>query len=506
MIYSYDCEQQFLSGLIKFPEIYPEVAHYISEEDFFSEASQVNKTIFCVLRQGLDNTERIDEIVLAERVKSLGIDFEDNINIVDYIKALSMRKTSESSVVASAKELKKLSVKRTLCQSSSEIIEKVRSLPNTASYSDIVDTADAIYNKNINVFQEESSNPENIFSDMKDIMEERGENPIEESGFMGPHESINNLYGSLLKPGNITVIVARSGVGKTQFCMDFCSKTSAKYGNVPVLHLDNGEMSKEEIMNRQCAAITGVPLHLVQTGKWRNAGKEMVEQMRNGLKEIEKLKFYYYSVGGMSVDNMINLVRRFYYSKVGRGNKMILNFDYIKTTFENFNSKTEWQVVGEMVDKFKKLVQTDIVFEKEPMIAMLTSVQSNRSGIVGNRNSNAIVDDESIVSLSDRITFFASHLFSLRKKTADELQNEPEGFGSHRLTCLKHRDLGKDVVRALSLVEMPDGAKVRNAINLDIANFNITDKGDMQDLSESMNIEDVGLNNANDFFQAPNFS
>jgi hypothetical protein len=265
-------------------------------------------------------------------------------------------------------------------------------------------------------------------------------------------------------------------------------------------------MSKEEIMNRQCAAITGVPLHLVQTGKWRNAGKEMVEQMRNGLKEIEKLKFYYYSVGGMSVDNMINLVRRFYYSKVGRGNKMILNFDYIKTTFENFNSKTEWQVVGEMVDKFKKLVQTDIVFEKDPMIAMLTSVQSNRSGIVGNRNSNAIVDDESIVSLSDRITFFASHLFSLRKKTADELQNEPEGFGSHRLTCLKHRDLGKDVVRALSLVEMPDGAKVRNAINLDIANFNITDKGDMQDLSESMNIEDVGLNNANDFFQAPNFS
>lgn len=506
MIYSYDCEQQFLSGLIKFPEIYPEVAHYISEEDFFSEASQVNKTIFCVLRQSLENTERVDEIVLAERVKSLGIDFEDNINIVDYIKALSMRKTSEGSVVASAKELKKLSVKRTLCEASSQIINEVKSLPNTVSYSEIVDTADAIYNKNVNVFQEESSNPENIFTDMRDIMEERGENPIEESGFMGPHESINNLYGSLLKPGNITVIVARSGVGKTQFCMDFCSKTSVKYGNVPVLHLDNGEMSKEEIMNRQCAAITGVPLHLVQTGKWRNAGKEMVEKMRNGLREIENLKFYYYSVGGMSVDNMINLVRRFYYSKVGRGNRMILNFDYIKTTFENFNSKTEWQVVGEMVDKFKKLVQTDVVFENEPMISMLTSVQSNRSGIVGNRNSNAIVDDESIVSLSDRITFFSSHLFSLRKKTADELQNEPEGFGTHRLTCLKHRDLGKDVVRALSLVEMPDGSKVRNAINLDIANFNITDKGDMQDLSESMNIDDVGLNNANDFFQAPNFS
>ena len=374
MIYSYDCEQQFLSGLIKFPEVYPEVAHYISEEDFFSEASQVNKTIFCVLRQSLENTETVDEIVLAERVKSLGIDFEDNINIADYIKALSMRKTSENSVITSAKELKKLCVKRVLCQSSSDIIDQIKSLPNTASYSDIVDTADSIYNKNINVFQEESDNPENIFSDMKDIMEERGENPIEEFGFMGPHKSINNLYGSLLKPGNITVVVARSGVGKTQFCMDFCTKTSSKHNNVPVLHLDNGEMSKEEIMNRQCAAMTGVPLHLVQTGKWRNAGKDIVNQMREGLEKIDALQFYYYNVGGMSVDNMINLVRRFYYSKVGRGNRMILNFDYIKTTFENFSSKTEWQVVGEMVDKFKRLVMKDIVFENEPMIAMLTRV------------------------------------------------------------------------------------------------------------------------------------
>ena len=47
------------------------------------------------------------------------------------------------------------------------------------------------------------------------------------------------MYGSLLRPGNITVIVARSGVGKTQFCIDFVTKTSEKY-EVPILHFDNG--------------------------------------------------------------------------------------------------------------------------------------------------------------------------------------------------------------------------------------------------------------------------
>ena len=361
---------------------------------------------------------------------------------------------------------------------------------------------DEIYNEQINLYQEGADLPSNIFEDMEEVVELRGNNPIEESGFMGPHKSINDLYGSLLRPGNISTIVARSGVGKTQFCMDFCTKTSAEY-SVPILHLDNGEMSKTEIMDRQCAAISDVPLNLIETGKWRTAGEDIVKKVRSGLKRVKNLKYYYYNVGGMSVDSMINVVKRFYYSSVGRGNRMILNFDYIKTTFEKFNTKTEWQVVGEMVDKFKRLVQKDIVFDGEPMIAMMTSVQSNRAGIVGNRNSDSVVDDESIVSLSDRITQFSSHLFSLRTKTLDELQNEPSNFGTHRLTCIKHRHLGPQVYRALNPVEMPDGTKRKNSINLDIDNFNVTDKGDLKDLADSIALDDIAAAGDNNFFQAP---
>ncbi|MBN86807.1 MAG: hypothetical protein CL885_04720 [Dehalococcoidia bacterium] len=504
MIYSYECEQQLLAGLIKHPKSYAEIAIFISDDDFFSESSLVNKTIFCVLRQALSTGEQIDEVILAERVQSLGISFEDNLNIADYIKALAMRKVSSSSLLDTAKELKKLTIKRGLCDAASEIVSKVTSIPTTTPYDEIIECADQIYNEKINLYQEGADSPENIFEDMEEIIELRGNNPIKEFGFMGPHESINNLYGSLLRPGNISVVVARSGVGKTQFCMDFCTKTSSQYKNLPVLHLDNGEMSKEEITNRQCASMSGVPLHLIETGQWRQAGKEVVGQVRNAFDKIKDMKFYYYNVGGMSVDNMINVIKRFYFSKVKRGNKMILSFDYIKTTFEKFNTKTEWQIVGEMVDKFKRLVQKDIVFEGEPMIAMMTSVQSNRTGIVGNRNSDALIEDESIVSLSDRITQFASHLLSLRPKTTDELQSEPSGFGTHKLTCFKHRHLGPDVYRALNPVELPDGSKKRNFINLEIANFNITDKGDLKDMADHMVLNDVEPADNGGFFEIPN--
>ena len=202
---------------------------------------------------------------------------------------------------------------------------------------------------------------------------------------MGPHKRVNELYGSLFRPGNITVICARAGVGKTQFCMDFSTKISAEYG-VPVLHFDNGEMSMDELIVRQCAALSKVPLHLLETGLWRQAGNDIVKRVRNVWEKIKNMKFFYYNVAGMTSQDMINLLKRFYFSEVGRGKEMIFSFDYIKTTSENIANKSEWQVVGEMVDKFKKCVQKEILHEGNPIIPMITSVQSNRYGITKNRN------------------------------------------------------------------------------------------------------------------------
>ena len=242
-----------------------------------------------------------------------------------------------------------------------------------------------------------------------------------------------------------------------------------------------------------------MPLHLIETGKWRRAGKEVVDKVRSVWPRIKKYNLHYYNVAGINVDQMVSLVKRFYYSKVGRGQQMIFNFDYIKTTSENLNNKSEWQVVGEMVDKFKRLVQKDVLFDGDPVISMMTSVQSNRSGITNNRRPENIVEDESIVSLSDRITQFSSHLFSLRQKSNDEML-ESSDFGTHKLACFKHRHLGSEYIRALQPVRLEDGSLVRNSLFLNFDNFNITECGDMQDLVDSqgaqveMNLADPNSN------------
>ena len=113
---------------------------------------------------------------------------------------------------------------------------------------------------------------------------------------------------------------------------------------------------------------------------------------------------------------------------------------------------------------------------------MITSVQANRYGITTNRHADTIIDDESVVSLSDGITQFCSHLFLLRKKALEEMREDGNNFGTHKLINLKSRHLGKNALRAINDVTMVDGSKKKNFINLKFKNFQIEEKGDLQDL------------------------
>ena len=484
MMYSYDLERQCLAALINHPDSFLEISSLITEDDFFNGSSQVNRTIFSILKNSIESGQKIDYVILSERMNALGLSFEDNINVSDYIQSLSLRKTNPDNLVEIVKELKTFSVRRKICSTAAQVTEKIKSAPPETSFIDLIEMADQEYNNSLSVYDNGEAVPQDLFAQMEEFVEERGNNPIDDPGFTGPHPRLHEIYGSLLRPGNMSVICARSGVGKTQFCLDYCIKTSERNNYIPILHLDNGEMSQAELTARLCSSLSDVPVYLIETGKWRRAGHEVVNKVRSVWQKIKKYNLHYFNVGGMTTDQITNLVTRFYYAKVGRGNHMILNYDYIKTTSENFNNKSEWHVVGEMIEKFKHLIQTSINFDGKPMVAMMTSVQGNRLGITTNRSSDNIVEDESTVSLSDRIQQISSHLFLLRKRTNDEILDSPD-FGTHKLVDLKGRHLGENAMRALTPVRKEDGTLVRNAILLNFKNFNITEIGDIQDMVDA---------------------
>lgn len=481
MLYDYTLQRKLITAILKYPQEWLAVKSFFSEDDVV-DGDYKDSLIVSLVRQAVEKGEAVDANIIAQRIERMNLNIDADLTLPQYVLSLGARNCAEGSVLKLAKELKKLARRRKFCEMADKMKNAMEKMDPSASYIEIIQEADAIYSKDINQFELDGDVPVNIYDDMERLIEEAGNN--QEEALLGPYPTVNKIYGSLLRAGNIMCLTSRSGVGKTSMSMDYTCFVGDKY-DIPVLHFDNGEMSIEELTFRRASSISGIPHHLIESGKWRN-NPQTAQKVRNALQKIKsgKSKFYYYCVAGMTADEMVGLATKFYYSTVGRGNRMILSFDYIKTTNQLGGNMTEWQVVGEIVDKFKKFVQKDILFENRPMVSMFTSVQSNRMGVTTNKKADQIIDDESTVSLSDRIIQFCSHMFILRKKTMDEIADEGSQFGTHKLICIKARHLGEDVMGHLEPVK--DGDKLRqNFINLEFANFSIAEKGDLRDIVRS---------------------
>lgn len=269
----------------------------------------------------------------------------------------------------------------------------------------------------------------------------------------------------------------------TQITMDIATKISEKY-NVPILHFDNGEMSERELQYRRLSALSGVNYYDIESGKWCQSPSS-VAKLKRAIAETEGREFFYYQIAGRSFDEMRDLIKSFY-ENICKGGQMLFCFDYMKPSQNGTFNEQEHQYLGRLMDKFKTLIHDEIKVNGKPVISMLTSVQSNKLGIVAKKSSNEMEDSENVFGLSDRLIHYASHCAILRNNTNDETLFQGKEFGTHKLIFIKGRFLGEDTDGYLKLVEMPDGSLRKNSINLDFSNFSITDKGDLRDIVRSL--------------------
>lgn len=494
-IYDLDLERHLLAGLIRNPQVFAEVDGFITESDF---QNNLHQTIFGIIRQFSHNGEEINNYLISNKIKQLSLSFKDKIESVgDYLNEICLAQINARSVKGIAENLRIVSLRRELSECGSEITQAMISNPNLKP-NELISLTDEIYNEKVAGWVFDNDDPVNIFDGLEERLVDRGKNPIEEKGLMGPFKRLNEMYGSLFRPGNITTICSRSGSGKTTLLTDITFKMAQMYG-IPILHFDNGEMLREELENRMVSSLSGVPLHFVETGKFAQNPKWKAS-VENAAKIYRSREMYYKNVAGKTVEDMISMIRRFHLRLLAKNPElknapvpMLFCFDYIKSTSEASGlNKAEWEVIGTMVQKFKDFISKDI------HIPMITAVQSNRTGVVTGRNSANVIDDESIFSGGDRTVFYSSHAFILRKKTFDELESENGRWGTHKLINVKARHLGRDVNRALNLVKTMDGQLKPNYVNLNIKNFHVDEMGDAVDQNKDLEKFDISNINPDD--------
>lgn len=475
MIYSLQVERHVLSGLLKHQDLFADVDVFLTENDFYND---VHASIYTVFKNIRHKGEKVDKVLLAEKIKNLGITFKDEINIFDYIDNLSFSQITEEATINACKELIKLRIRREISQTADQLKEYINKTSDE-SIDQIIGKIDQIYNKKISGYSENDM-PINIFEQVEDLVEEIGNSPREDTGLITPYSEFNRMYGGL-KNGNIYAIASRPGQGKSTWLNDICFKTSINPKNKTKTLILDTEMQTLDIQLRMVASLTDVPVWYLETGNWRK-NEEMTKKVRAAWSKVKTYEYFHYHVGNKNIDQVCSIIRRWYLSKVGRGNQAMIAYDYIKLTGEKVGQNwAEHQAIGEKIDKLKRI-------SEEINCPIITAMQLNRTGENFNRNSNNVVDDSSVISLSDRLQWFASFVAIFRRKTLDEITLDGQAFGTHKLIPTKTRFQGKEAAGHQDLVRRLDsnGKEIwaQNYLNYQVTNFNIEERGSLRDVAE----------------------
>jgi replicative DNA helicase len=485
-IHSIELERHVLSGLVHNGlDVYVEINNFLSEKDFYESTHRV---IYSIINQLLVGGEKIDKVILAQKIKDLGIHVFGEMDIFAYIDVVCFTSVTKAATIKAAQDLIRLRMRRDV-ESMGESLKKLARASADKTGLDFINNTDTIYHKTISSFHTRSLGASNIFEDLEAVIEERGNNPQEydQTFLVGPFQTVNRIYGSLLRPGAINLVAARTGVGKTAIGMYYLTWVAERY-NLPILHLDFGEMSKEELQMRAVCMLTGgrVPLHLIEQGTWRKSA-ECERLVRSVWPRVRTMKLFYEDISLKSPAEIVSIIKRFYFLVVGRDikfdpkhrkTKLLIHYDYLKP-FDFNPNVPEYKEMGHFIQSLKSLILNEID------AAAWVSLQSNRKGITNNRLSSQIDDSEDIFSLSDRIIQQVNHAWIIRQKLMDEVAYEGDKYGNLKMKNVKHRSLGMDYQAALNPVKV--GKKYeRNYINLASSSFFFEDKGDLNKMAQEL--------------------
>lgn len=475
-LYSLQIEKHSLAGLMRNPQVFADVDRFVSDRDYYVD---VHQTIFNCIKNTILSKEKLDKVLLAQKIKNLGISFKSDLNIFEYIDSLSFVPVSPEATISAFKELAKLRVFRDLSMTTDVIKSHLEKNINEP-LNKVISEVDSIYGNQVSLLSL-SDEQENLFEGILELAEERGNNPNEEIGYATPFPEFNRLYGGYRKR-NLYIIASRAKSGKSTYLNEVASEMSAMH-NMEVLYLDT-EMSTEETRFRAAASKTGVPLWYIETGNWRK-NPDMVKKIREILKDTGKYKVAHQFVGNKNTDEIKSICRR-WRMKIGREKNCMIVFDYIKAIDKLSGNQQEYQMMGDKVDALKKLAE-------ELDCPIITAVQNNRGGITTSRAVADIVDDESSVGISDRITWYATSVHILRRRVEEEITLDTPESGTHKLIELVVRHQGRDAAGHQDLIRrrFPDGKVkwIKNFININITNFRVEERGSLRHCIERQNAQ-----------------
>lgn len=469
ILYSVPVERNVLCGLLKFQDNFADIEHKVSDSHFFNNS---HKKIFQTIRMVLSHGEKLDHVILAQKMNDMGISFGDDIDIFEYVESLNYSQINYQGFLDSIKEIDERKIRREMWLSLYDMGKIITD--SNKSVEEVVSSCEKSFGEKIFSF-ESLDEPCDLFAGIEQDLLERAKNPIEEMGYKTPFSRFNQMYGGI-RTGNIYAFVARAKQGKTTFLNYLAFSMTRCNPGLKVLILDT-EMQTKEIQFRVASSILEVPTWYLETGNFSKnkeykanfeKNKHLLNDYKNNVSHIH--------VAGKPVSRIASIIRRWYFKQRAEGHKdCMIVYDYLKLSGEKLEKNwAEYQALGEKVDVLKQL-------SVELNLPILTACQANRSQGEG----------FDVVAMSDRISWFATAVFHFKRKNEEELQKIGDKYGTHSLVEIVTRFQGRDSAGHHNKIKILEGKdqnkknKYRyydNYINFEIKNFTVTERGTLKDI------------------------
>ena len=181
----------------------------------------------------------------------------------------------------------------------------------------------------------------------KRIIEERMKNKGELHGIPTGIGKLNRLTSGW-KPGDLILLTAATGKGKTAFSQNFILR-ACFLGEIPTLYI-NSEMSSEQVILRFSSMMSEIENDKIKFGEITEKEKETIFATMN---LVESAPFFHYPSPALNIQRVIGVIRKLH---VQKGVRFVI-VDYVGRMDKFDKELKEWQVLEQICKALKTIAQ-----------------------------------------------------------------------------------------------------------------------------------------------------
>lgn len=330
---SIEAEQALLGSLIINPESFDKVGGSITSDDFYLEE---HKHIYSALLKMYTQSKIIDTVTLVNTLVEEGD--RDEAGGIQYISLIANSVPSVSNIRDYARIVKDRALLRSLINACEDI--SASAYEAGSPVREIVDSAEQkifelSHNNESREFRHIRDILQNVYQDIETLAENGGAVTGAKTGFSGLDKMLIQMG-----KGDLVIVGARPGMGKTSFAMNIAVNVAKTQKAVAIFSL---EMSGEQLVTRILSSEALVDSSKLRTGQLKTEDWDNIAEV---VSQLSGCDIYIDDTSAITAAEMKSKLRRI-------KNLGLVVIDYIGLMQSTANTDNRAQQVGEISRNLK---------------------------------------------------------------------------------------------------------------------------------------------------------